>query len=55
MSQAALGEIAGVTRHTIIAIEKGRYSPSLEIAFRISRHFGMSIEEVFWWDEDGDE
>jgi putative transcriptional regulator len=50
MSQAALGEAVGVTRQTIIAIELGKYSPSLETAFRISRVFGVGIEDVFGWE-----
>lgn len=50
MSQAALGEAVGVTRHTIIAIEQGRYSPSLETAFRIARLFGAGLEDVFGWE-----
>ena len=50
MSQAALGEAVGVTRHTIIAIEQGRYSPSLETAFRIARLFGCGVEDVFGWE-----
>ncbi|WP_068078439.1 helix-turn-helix transcriptional regulator [Novosphingobium lentum] len=51
MSQAALGDAIGVTRQTVIAIEQGRYSPSLESAFRIARIFGVGIEDVFGWDE----
>ena len=51
MSQAALGEAIGVTRQTIIAMEQGRYSPSLESAFRIARLFGLGVEDVFGWDE----
>ena len=51
MSQAALGEAIGVTRQTIIAIEQGRYSPSLESAFRIARLFGVGLEDVFGWEE----
>ncbi len=47
MSQAALAAAIGVTRQTVIAIEQGRYSPSLESAFRISRVFGVGIEYVF--------
>jgi len=47
MSQAALGKSVGVTRQTVIAIEQNRYSPSLETAFRISRVFGLTVEEVF--------
>jgi putative transcriptional regulator len=50
MSQAALGEAVGVTRHTIIAIGQGRYSPSLETAFRIARLFGVGVEDVFGWE-----
>jgi putative transcriptional regulator len=51
LSQAALGEAIGVTRQTVIAIEQGRYSPSLESAFRIAKLFGVGIEDVFGWDE----
>jgi len=51
MSQAALGEAIGVTRQTIIAIEQGRYSPSLETSFRIARLFGVGLEDVFGWNE----
>lgn len=54
ISQAALGEAIGVTRQTIIAIEQGRYSPSLESAFRIARLFGVGVEDVFGWDEGGE-
>jgi putative transcriptional regulator len=51
MTQTDLGKAIGVTRHTIIAIEQGRYSPSLESAFRISRLFGVGVEDVFGWKE----
>lgn len=50
MTQADLAERVGVTRQTIIAIEQDRYSPSLESAFRIARHFNVGIEDVFAWD-----
>ena len=50
MRQAALGEAVGVTRHTLIAIEQGRYSPRLEPAFRIARLFGVGVEDVFGWE-----
>lgn len=50
MSQAALGKAIGVTRQTVIAIEQGRYSPSLESAFRIARLFGVGVEDVFGWE-----
>ena len=52
MTQAELGERIGVTRQTIAAIEQGKYSPTLEAAFRIARVFGKSLEEVFQWEED---
>lgn len=51
MTQAALGEAIGMTRQTIIAIEQGRYSPSLESAFRIARVFKVGVEDVFAWEE----
>ena len=47
MSQQELAEQAGCTRQTIIAIEQGRYNPSLGLAFKIAKAFGKSIEEVF--------
>ncbi len=47
MTQGDLGDKVGVTRQTIAAIEQGKYSPSLEVAFRISRVFGKPLEEVF--------
>jgi len=50
MTQAALAEKVGVTRQTIVAIEQGKYSPSLEVAFRIAAVFGKPLEEVFGWD-----
>ncbi len=52
MSQSALAKEIGVTRQTVIAIERGKYSPSLESAFRIARVFGVSLEDVFGWDGD---
>ena len=50
MSQAELGERIGVTRQTIAAIEAGKYSPSLEAAFRMADVFGVPLDEVFQWD-----
>lgn len=50
MTQAALAEKVGVTRQTIVAIEQGRYSPSLEVAFRIARAFQVPLEQVFTYD-----
>ena len=49
MTQAALAERVDVTRQTIVAIEQGRYSPSLEVAFRIAHAFGVPLEHVFQW------
>lgn len=49
MSQAELGQRIGVTRQTIAAIEAGKYSPTLEAAFRIAQVFDKTLEEVFQW------
>ncbi len=51
MTQSQLGEKAGVTRQTIAAIERCRYVPSLETAFRIARAFDKRVEEVFRWED----
>ena len=53
MTQAELADRVGVTRQTVIAIEQGRYSPSLEMAFRIARALGVPLDEVFQY-PDGD-
>jgi putative transcriptional regulator len=50
MTQSELGEKVGVTRQTIAAIEAGKYSPSLECAFRIAEVLGRPLEDVFQWD-----
>lgn len=47
MTQAALADQIGVTRQTIIAIEQGRYSPSLEMAFQIAQVFKVPLDDVF--------
>ena len=47
MTQADLADRVGVTRQTIIAIEQGRYSPSLEMAFQIARVFDVPLDDVF--------
>jgi putative transcriptional regulator len=52
MTQAGLADKVGVTRQTIIAIEQGRYSPSLEMAFQIAKVFGVQLEEVFQYPEE---
>lgn len=51
MTQAQLAERIGVTRQTIIAIEQSRYSPSLEMAFRIAQVFGVPLDDVFQYPE----
>ncbi len=51
MSQGELGQRIGVTRQTIAAIEAGKYSPSLEAAFRIAQVFGVPLGDVFQWEE----
>ena len=51
MTQQALAEAVGVTRQTIIAIEHGKYSPSLEIAFRIAAAFHVTMDDVFIYGE----
>lgn len=47
MTQAELADRIGVTRQTVIAIEQGRYSPSLELAFQIAQTFGVPLDDVF--------
>ncbi|MER6614011.1 helix-turn-helix transcriptional regulator [Streptomyces xantholiticus] len=55
MTQAELADRIGVTRQTVIAIEKGRYSPSLDMAFQIARVFKVPLDDVFQYvDEEGD-
>jgi putative transcriptional regulator len=51
LTQEALANDLGVTRQTILAIEKGKYDPSLDLAFKIARYFGVSIDEVFIYEE----
>jgi putative transcriptional regulator len=51
MTQQALADACRVTRQTIIALEAGRYAPSLELAFRIARTFGVGVDDVFRWED----
>lgn len=51
MTQEELGNQAGCTRQTIIALEQGKYVPSIELAFRIARALGVTLEEVFQYEE----
>jgi putative transcriptional regulator len=53
LTQAQLAELLGVTRQTVIAVEQGKYSPSLELAFQIARALGRSIDEVFAYEPGG--
>jgi putative transcriptional regulator len=52
MTQADLADRIGVTRQTVIAIEQGRYSPSLEMAFQIARVFGVQLDDVFQYPDE---
>lgn len=52
LSQESLAKRVGVTRQTIIAIEGGRYAPSLELAMRLARSFDLSVDQVFFWTGD---
>jgi len=54
MTQAELADRVGVTRQTIIAIEQGRYSPSLEMAFQIARVFDVALDDVFQFPDLGE-
>lgn len=51
-TQESLAQRVGVSRQTIIAIEKGTYNPSLELAFRLARTFGITIEDLFAYGDD---
>ena len=54
MTQADLAERIGVTRQTVIAIEQGKYSPSLEVAFQIAHVFGVPLDDVFQYPQDSE-
>jgi len=54
MTQAELARRLGVTRQTVIAVEHGRYSPSLELAFQIARVFGVPLDDVFRYEAASD-
>ena len=51
ITQEDLAKAIGVTRQTVIAMEKGKYNPSLELAFKIARYFKVSIENIFIYDK----
>jgi len=52
ITQAELARTIGVTRQTLIAIEQGKYSPTLELAFQIARAFGLGLDELFHYPEE---
>ena len=52
MTQQELADLAGCTRHTVGALEQGGYVPSLALAFRVARAFGLGVEEVFEFEEE---
>jgi len=55
LTQEELAKVLGVTRQTIIAIEKGKYDPSLRLAFKIAKFFKVKIEDIFIYEGEGDE
>jgi putative transcriptional regulator len=54
VTQEGLAKAVGVSRQTVIAIERGNYNPSLELAFKIARFFEMGVEDVFIYDMAGE-
>lgn len=54
LSQAELADIVGVTRQTITSIETGKYIASLPLAYKVSKYFGLRIEDVFIFDEENE-
>lgn len=54
VKQEELAASLGVSRQTIISLEKGRYNPSILLAFKIARHFDRRIEDIFIYEEDGE-
>lgn len=52
LTQEALAKEIGVTRQTVIAIEKGKYNPSLELAFKLARYFDVRIEDIFIYESE---
>ncbi|HER54276.1 MAG TPA: transcriptional regulator [Candidatus Bathyarchaeota archaeon] len=55
LTQEDLAQAIGITRQTVIAMEKGKYNPSLELAFKIARYFKVTIEKVFIYEENDNE
>ena len=55
ITQESLAKAVGISRQTVIAIERGNYNPSLELAFKLARFFEAGVEDVFIYDKAGDE
>jgi putative transcriptional regulator len=55
LSQAALGDLVGVSRQTINSLEKGKYNPSITLAFKLAKVFNCSIEDIFIYEEENHE
>lgn len=53
VTQIQMARDLQITRQTLIAIERHKYNPSLELAFKIARYFGKRVDEVFLWEEEG--
>ena len=53
LTQKELGELVGVSRQAINAVETGKYDPSVWLAYHLSRYFGLTIEEMFQFEENG--
>ena len=54
LRQEELARALSVSRQTISSLEKGRYNPSILLAFKIARYFGLTIEEIFIYEEEGE-
>ncbi len=52
LTQQELADLAGVSRQTIISLERGRYNPSITLAFRLARLFGVTVEDLFVYSEE---
>lgn len=53
VKQEELADALGVSRQTICSLEKGRYNPSIELAFKVAKYFEMTIEDIFIYEEEG--
>jgi len=55
LSQEQLGQALGVTRHTIMALENGKYEPSIALALKIAQYFNQPVENIFWFESKEEE